>query len=322
MPEGTSSSGVLSAQAVLAAPLFSVGGKAATLARLIQEGIHVPDFFCLSSAAFVRHLTDNEIGWPESVNLTTDIGRLRALRDQIIEAPVPAPVSQPVLESYECLCSKKGHGKVAVRSSGGEEDSPQTSFAGQFTSLLGVEGSAELLDAVKECWASYLSDRSLRYRAQQDISLGRTPSFGVVVQALVFSEKAGVLFTEHPIEPELGISYIEANFGTGESVVGGLTTPDSITISRSTGEVVETNVARKRRMTLVALESKGSSEVEVEDFRRTSPVLTESEALEIFRVGIRIEQVMGGPQDVEWAFDSEGLWILQSRPLTASGRKS
>jgi phosphoenolpyruvate synthase/pyruvate phosphate dikinase len=322
MAEGSSFSEVLSPQGVLAAPLSSVGGKGATLARMIQKGIQVPDFFCVSSAAYVRHLSANEIGWPESVDLTTDIDLLRGVRAQIIEAPVPAAVRQQALEAYNCLCSKRGHGKVAVRSSGGEEDSASTSFAGQFSSLLGVEGSADLLDALKECWASYLSDRSVRYRAHQGIPLSPAPSFGVVVQALVFAEKAGVLFTEHPIDPDLDVSYIEANFGTGESVVGGLTTPDSITISRSTGEVVEQNVATKRRMTLVTLESKGSSEVEVEDFRRTSPVLTESEALEIFRVGFRIEQLMGAPQDVEWAFDPEGLWILQSRPLTAPGRKS
>jgi phosphoenolpyruvate synthase/pyruvate phosphate dikinase len=286
---------------------------------MAHEGIPVPDFFCLPSAAFARHLTENTIHWPESVNMSTDFERLRDLRAKILMAPVPEAVSRPALAAYDDLCSAAGHDKVAVRSSGGEEDSASSSFAGQFASILGV--STDLLDAVKECWASYLSDRSLRYRASQGIPLPGVPTFGVIVQAQVLSQKAGVLFTMHPLEPDLRVAYIEANFGTGESVVGGLTTPDAITISRSSGEVVESAIGTKRRMTMVSLEARGSSEVDVEESQRNLPVLSDSEAQAIFELGLRIEGLMGGPQDIEWAFDSQGLWILQSRPLTGPVRR-
>jgi len=168
---------------------------------------------------------------------------------------------------------------------------------------------------------SYLSDRSLRYRAGRGIPLGPVPSFGVIVQVQVFSQKAGVLFTVHPLEPSGGTCYIEANFGTGESVVGGLTTPDAVTVSRSNADVVEIHVATKRRMTSVSPESGGSRIVELADGRKDAPVLTGLEAQRIARMGLRIEDLLSGPQDVEWAFDSDGLWILQSRPITGLARE-
>ncbi len=169
---------------------------------------------------------------------------------------------------------------------------------------------------MKECWASYLSERSIRYRAGGGIPFGAVPGLGVILQVQVLSRKAGVLFTEHPLDPGGGTAYIEANFGTGESVVGGLATPDAITVARSTGDVVEARIATKRRMTSVSLESKGTALVDVEDDRRNAPVLTDLEAQAILQLGLRIEQLLGAPQDIEWAKDAERLWILQARPIT------
>jgi phosphoenolpyruvate synthase/pyruvate phosphate dikinase len=310
---------VLSRQEVLNAALSLVGAKAATLARMARQAVPVPDFFVITSDAFARHLATNRIAWPQSGSVSADVERLRGLADEIRGAPVPEIVSGPVLAAYKGLRSRSGHGRVAVRSSGAEEDSASDSFAGQFASILGVGGAAELLDAVKECWASYLSAASLGYRSSRGAQLGRAPGMGVIVQVQVFSQKAGVLFTVHPLEPDRDIAYIEANYGTGESVVGGLATPDAITVSRSSAEVLETTIATKRRMTSVSPDWKGSRVVDVEDSRRSSAVLTESEAQQIVQVGLDLESLLGGPQDIEWAFDAHGIWILQSRPVTTLG---
>jgi pyruvate,water dikinase len=297
----------------------SVGAKAATLARLAREGIPVPDLFVIASDAFTRHLADNDIAWPVREEALRDSGSLTALREDIRAAPMPEAIAQQVLAAYDRLRSASGHDSVAVRSSGSEEDSASASFAGQFASILGIAGPVELLDAVKECWASCLSDRSLRYRASRGTSLGPVPSFGVIVQVQVFPDKAGVLFTVHPMDPQSGSSYIEANFGTGESVTGGLATPDAVAVSRSNGAVTEERIATKRRMTVVSQGSSGSTVVEVDDARKRSPALTHSEAATIAETGRRIEELLGGPQDVEWAIDARGLWILQSRPITGPG---
>jgi phosphoenolpyruvate synthase/pyruvate phosphate dikinase len=319
MREGVPASEVLGQHDIPGVALESVGAKAATLARLAREGIPVPAFHVVASGAFNLHLADNGIAWPAPEEPLTDPGPLAALREDIRAAPMPEAITRQVLEAYDRLRSTSGHDSVAVRSSGNEEDSASASFAGQFASILGVAGPVELLDAVKECWASCLSDRSLRYRASRGASLGPAPSFGVIVQVQVFPDKAGVLFTVHPMDPQSGSSYIEANFGTGESVTGGLATPDAVAVSRSSGTVTEERIATKRRMTVVSPGSNGSRVVEVDDARKRSPALTHSEATGIVQTGLRIEALLGGPQDVEWAIDPGGLWVLQSRPITGPG---
>jgi pyruvate,water dikinase len=314
---------VVAQRDVAAAPLPAVGAKAATLARIADGGIPVPPFHVLSSGAFALHLAANDIRWPTSAEAFADAAHVAAVRDSIRKAPVPESVARPLLDAYEELCSASGHDQVAVRSSAGEEDSASASFAGQFSSILGVAGPAPLLDAVKECWASYLSARSLGYRAGRGIPFGDMPRFGVIVQVQVRAGKGGVAATVHPLEPDGDLLYIEANFGTGESVTSGLANPDAVSVSRSTLQVVDARIGTKRRMTRVAPEpSAGGSIVEdVDDDRRRSRVLTDAEARQIAETGLRLEELLHGPQDVEWAFDADSLWVLQSRPITALGRR-
>jgi pyruvate,water dikinase len=208
---------------------------------------------------------------------------------------------------------------VAVRSSAREEDAASVSFAGQFASVLNVEGPEATLEAVEECWASYLSDRSLAYRAAAGMPLDPEPTLAVVVQLQVFAEKAGVLFTAHPLDPDAGAALIEASFGTGESVVGGLATPDSVTVDRRSGEVVERVVGSKRQMTTASREAPGTALVPTDADRRSSPALTDAEARAVVEAGLRVEELLGGPQDVEWAIEDGRLWILQARPVTGQG---
>jgi pyruvate,water dikinase len=305
---------VLDQQQSRTAPLGSVGPKAATLARLADEGLPVPEFFVVPSTALSLHLEANGIAWPGSREATAESERLG---EELRAAPVPTTVTTPVLDAYDRLCLASGHSTVAVRSSGAEEDSASASFAGQFASVLGVQGNDALLEALKECWASCLSPKSLGYRAQRGIANGGEPRLAVIVQVQVFSKKSGVLFTVHPLEPRSDTACIEANFGTGDSVAGGLATPDTLTISRSDASVVEAHIGTKHRMTSVSPESKGTALLEVEEPERASAVLSDAEARELLQCGLRIEQFMGGPQDIEWAYDERRLWILQARPITA-----
>lgn len=286
-----------------AAPVKWVGAKAAALARLSEWGLQVPDFFVVSSEAFALQLTANGLTWPPS-------------EQACATGHVPDFVAADITAAYEQLCSAHANRHVSVRSSGADEDSEQDSFAGQFDSFLGVSGPVRVLEAVRKCWSSSLSARSAAYRSVRGLTLGSQPNFGVIVQTQIFSRKAGVLFTVHPMDPEAG--YLEANFGTGESVVGSLVTPDGITISRSSGRVVETRIGTKRRMTMVTKDSEGSRLVEIQESMRRQPVLTTGEAEELFHLALNIEQRVGQPQDVEWAIDDEGIWILQARPITAA----
>ena len=228
---------------------------------------------------------------------------------------MPAVVSESLVAASQALLPDDVDPLVAVRSSGATEDSGPASFAGQFTTALNVPGD-RLPKAVQECWASSLSATSLAYRRSKNIGLGAGPAFAVVVQAQVFPDKAGVLFTRHPLDPDGDAAYLEANFGTGESVVGGMVTPDSYTLSRSTGTVLESRIGSKKRMTVVSKSEPGSRVVETDTGLRSRPSLSAEEAERLLALGLGIERLMGHPQDIEWAFDARGLWILQARPQT------
>lgn len=307
---------------VAGGPLSVVGGKARTLARLRVAGIPVPDFFVITPAAFARHLAGNRIPWPAAdAGAPTTPEALAAACDRIERAPVPRPVTRAVLEAHAHLAPLPGGRQVAVRSSGAEEDTAGSSFAGLFRSILGVSGSGPLLEAVRSCWASYLSHAAMSYRLIRRVPLGAAPGLGVIVQQQVVSKRAGVVFTVHPLEPQRAVSCIEANFGSGESVVGGLATPDAITFSRSSGTMVSARIATKRRMTVLSPESHGTTLVDVGAGERKLPALSDAEAGQVFEMGLRIERILGCPQDIEWAFDDRGLWVLQSRPLTGATRE-
>jgi phosphoenolpyruvate synthase/pyruvate phosphate dikinase len=292
-----------------------VGGKAASLARLSALGLPVPGFFVVTSAAFDRHLTFNKLDWPTG----PESGPVDELRKRIARSPIPGEVLEPILASYAVLTGDGGSPAVAVRSSAAAEDSAAASFAGQFATELGVSGAA-VATAIRRCWASCLSEVSLSYRRRSGTPLGAGPGFAVVVQRQVFAERAGVLFTRHPLEPEGGVAYLEANFGTGESVVGGLVTPDSFSLSRSTGKVVESRIGSKKLMTLVSESDPGSRVADTDPAKRTMPAVSTEEAERILALGMEIEKLTGRPQDVEWAFDASGLWILQARPQTGAPR--
>lgn len=298
-------------QQALTAGLEQVGGKAASLARLAGTGVPVPDFFVVTSRAFEQHLEHNDLVWPVS----DDAEPIEQLSTRIETAAMPGAVHEALMHAYQELMPANLQPVVAVRSSGAGEDSGPASFAGQFTTTLGVAGSG-VARAVQDCWASCLSSASLAYRRSRGIALGTGPGFAVVVQAQIFADRAGVLFTRHPLEPRGDVAYVEANFGTGESVVGGMVTPDSVSVSRSTGKVLKVRIGSKNRMTVVSESERGSRVMETEPGRRNAQVLSGAEAEQLVGLGLRIEEQMGQPQDIEWAFDASGLWILQARPQT------
>lgn len=305
---------IYSPRELVGAALAEAGGKAASLARLSALPVPVPAFFVISWRALAAHLDAGGIGWdPEGL----DAQGWSDLRRAIAVSTIPRPVREQILTALRGLAP--GGEPVAVRSSAAGEDSSADSFAGQYVSILGVAGPESLLAAVRQCWASYVAEGVVAYRTGRSLQWPRRPDLAVIVQVQVLADKAGVAFTRHPVMPELDAVCIEANFGTGESVVGGMVTPDSALVTRSANEVQDYQVAGKRRMTVVSPGGGGSSVVEVEPERRRARALSDDEVREVARLALQIEDSFGGPQDVEWAIDPGGIWILQARPITTLG---
>ncbi|NIK61768.1 PEP/pyruvate-binding domain-containing protein [Kribbella shirazensis] len=195
-----------------------------------------------------------------------------------------------------------GDPAVAVRSSAANEDTPLASAAGQHDSFLGVQGIAAVVDAVRACRASVRSARATAYRQGAEV-----PPMAVIVQRHLDADASGVMFTG----PD-GDAVIEASWGLGPSTVEGRITPDRYEIT--TGSVTRT-IADKP--TALHRDSSRLVTRAVPAGRRRTPTLSDETAVHLADLGQQIANLLGAPQDIEWALTADHLWFLQTRPITA-----
>jgi pyruvate,water dikinase len=205
-------------------------------------------------------------------------------------------------------------GPLAVRSSAVDEDGAEASFAGQHLTLLNVPSSEQLGAALSEIWWSANSDSAISYR--QRVGLFTRPSVGVVVQALLDPESAGVMFTRNPINGE-DERMIEASWGLGEAVVAGQVIPDSYLIDRS-GEVLQ-RTAGYKKIAIRTLAEGGTFEQQVQPELVEQLCLDDGQLAELNGLADRCEQIYGPARDIEWAFAGGKLHLLQCRAVTRSG---
>jgi pyruvate,water dikinase len=205
-------------------------------------------------------------------------------------------------------------GPLAVRSSAVDEDGAEASFAGQHLTILGVPSSEEVGDAVREIWWSANSDSAITYRKRSNLFV--RPSVGVVVQALLDPETAGVMFTRNPITGA-DERVIEASWGLGEVVVAGRVIPDHFRISGS-GEVLERTPGQKKVAIRTAPDG-GTAEEEVAPELVERLCLDDDQLAELNALADRCEQVYGPARDIEWAIADGRLYVLQCRAVTRAG---
>jgi pyruvate,water dikinase len=234
----------------------------------------------------------------------------REIQDIVRGAPPWEDLAREIGDAYASLGSDVF---VAVRSSACAEDGEAASFAGQQETFLNVIGSSSVVASVVECWASFFSERALFYRLRK----GSLADLGmaVVVQRQIASDKSGVMFTTDPIRRRSDQMVIEAVFGLGEAVVSGLVTPDNYVVRR-TGTLKRVRIGRQSKMIVRHVDG-GTRTVELDDEIAGSQVLDETEIARLVEVGLEVESAFGMPQDIEWAFESDELVVLQSRPITA-----
>ncbi|MBC8092484.1 MAG: phosphoenolpyruvate synthase, partial [Pseudonocardia sp.] len=201
-------------------------------------------------------------------------------------------------------------GPVAVRSSATAEDLADASFAGQQDTYLNVNGADAVLAAVVDCWASLWTTRAMAYRRRQGPD---AVSIAVVVQRMVQAESSGVMFTANPANGRRDQTAISAAWGLGESVVGGIVSTDDLVVDAA--GVLSRHTADKREMTVYS--PTGTEQQPVPAQRRTAPVLDDAAAIELARLGTRIAEHFGAPQDIEWARADGAFSVVQSRPITA-----
>ena len=301
------------------ATLEAVGGKGASLTRMVGAGLAIPPGFHITTAAYRQFVAFNQLEPDILAALERiepdDPQALEAASQEIIQrfvqATIPADVTSEIVEAYTALSGTTP--AVAVRSSATAEDLPEASFAGQQESYLNISGAEALLEATRKCWASLWTARAISYRARQGIA-PENIALAVVVQILIDAEVSGILFTANPLNGQRDQMLLNASWGLGEAVVGGLVTPDTFTLEKSSGKVIKRQIADKL-VQIVRMES-GTREQSVPERLRRVPVISDEQAAELAHLGNRIDALYGMPMDIEWALAGGKFAILQARPIT------
>ena len=292
------------------------GGKGANLGEMTSAKINVPRGFVITADDYRDFLKENSIdifieneikksGNDEKVllNVADDF------RTKIKSGKFPTLLENAIREKYFNLGDNV---RVAVRSSATAEDLPDASFAGQQETYLNVRGLDDVLEQVRSCYASLWGNRAVSYRLHQGYGQSSV-SIAVIIQEMVESEKAGVLFTVNPVSKKENEMQINASYGLGESVVSGRVTADSYIVDKN-GEIIEVAIGSKE--TQIIYGEKNTVEVKVDDNDRKKRALNDTEISELIKSGLKIEKHYKMPMDIEWAIKDDEVYILQARAIT------
>jgi pyruvate,water dikinase len=276
------------------------GGKGASLARMRALGLPVPPGFVVPAHCLVEALGDGGAALRAAL---PDAARAQ----EIVAGAEPPPA---IDAAYGALGDDP---PVAVRSSATAEDSEAASYAGQQETYLHVRGAGAVRERVRDCWASFFSERAIFYRQRK----GSLDDLGmaVVVQRMVRSDVAGVLFTCDPVRGRRDRMVVEAVLGLGEAAVSGLVTPDHYVLKRD-GTVKRAQVA-VQPVAIVPVEAGGTEERELGEDEGGAQKLGDHHLRALAALGDDLERRLGGPQDIEWALEGGELFVLQARPVTA-----
>jgi pyruvate,water dikinase len=326
-----------------------VGGKNASLGEMISQlagaGVKVPGGFATTALAFRDFLSHNRLTERIADRLATlnidDVKALaeagREIRQWVAEAPLPARLETEVREHYARLAGESSSQiSVAVRSSATAEDLPDASFAGQQETFLNVVGIDQVLERIREVFASLYNDRAISYRVHKGFAHeGVALSAGIQRMCRSDLGAAGVMFT---LDTESGfpdVVFITSSYGLGETVVQGAVNPDEFYVHKPMLEAGRYPIIRRQLGSkLIKMEfdesagqdgAAGARSVRTVDTpvgQRARFSLEDDEIIELARYARIIEDHYGRPMDIEWGKDGKdgGLFILQARPETVKSQ--
>lgn len=310
-----------------------VGGKGANLGEMIQNGIPIPNGFIITSNAYYQFIEENKLKHKireklQNIDVENPVRLHEAsvyIKRLITHGKINESLAELILHYYNILSEEQKSGKkvlssfsgskllVAVRSSATAEDLPDASFAGQQATLLNIAGDASLLEAVRECWASLFEERAIYYRQTKKFDHFKV-GIAVPVQKMIESEKSGIMFTIDPTTNNKKIVVIEGIYGLGELIVQGSVTPDHYEVDKTALKIVKKHISiQDKKMVKAGRENKN---IKLEKKEGSRQKLKDSEILELAKLGKKIEHHYFFPQDIEWAIDSNAVYIVQSRPIT------
>ncbi len=321
-----------------------VGGKNSSLGEMIQHlskaGVSVPDGFATTAEAYREFLAHEGLADRINAQLSAldvdDVQTLaktgKAIREAVIKAPFPAALEKEIRAAYQQLLDQAGvEISVAVRSSATAEDLPDASFAGQQETFLNVRGIEDVLEKMKEVFASLFNDRAIAYRVHQGFAHAKV-ALSAGIQRMVRSDlgAAGVMFT---MDTESGFRdavFITSSYGLGEAVVQGAVNPDEFYVYKpglkaKRPAILKRGLGEKaKKMVYANSGGKAVEFVPVSEAERRQFSLNDADIADLATQAMTIEAHYGRPMDIEWGKDGiDGkIYILQARPETVKSRAS
>lgn len=298
-----------------------VGGKGANLGEMTQAGFPVPNGFAVTVWAYDLFLDENDLrAYLKDILSKLDVTDSDELdiasakiQNKIKRSKVPVGVAKEIISSYKKLSGVFNKAQVAVRSSATAEDLPSASFAGQQATYLNVQGDNNLIQAVRDCWASLFTARAIFYRVQNKVNHEKV-KISVMVQKMIQSEVSGVMFSINPVTNDKDRIVVDAVWGLGEMIVQGSVVPDHYVVQKDTFDILSKEVSDQS----VQLTKIGgiTKETEVPRNKRDLQKITNEEIIKIAKLGDKLQKHYFFPQDVEWAKDGKDIYIVQTRPIT------
>jgi rifampicin phosphotransferase len=303
------------------------GGKGWQLGLMARYGLPVPDGFIVPAAACRQALYDSGLlAMIEEAEQANDVGSIiEACHADLQAWDMPLELDHAIADA---IAGKAWENlPLVVRSSGTAEDSEQASFAGIHLTRLNVRGTAAVLQAVRDVWASLWTPQAVAYRTRFGISHAEA-GMAVVVMPLLEAEAAGIAFSCDPRTGRDDRVVIHAQWGLGESLVAGEADGDEYLLQESPDDAhlvaTESRTGSKLRRT-IALEHGGTSSANVDPALAQGRVLTDIQALalgELVRDAAFALDMAQPFYDIEWVWDGRQFWLVQARPVTAIARNT
>jgi pyruvate,water dikinase len=300
-----------------------VGGKGANLGEMYNLGIPVPNGFVVTSSAYFQFIKDNNLKSKISDILKiTDVDQpdqllsaSKKIKSLIKKSPLSDDLAFEIMANYKKLSGFLGisNASVAVRSSATAEDSADASFAGQQETFLNVIGESNVVNRVRDCWASLFTPRSIFYRVKKKYDHFKV-GVAVPIQKQIQSEISGIMFTVNPVSNNKNQIIVETIWGLGEYIVQGQVTPDQIILDKSNWSIVSKNHVTQDVMLIKS--DNETHEVSVPKTKQKKIKITDAVAIKIAKIGQKLHNHYGKPQDVEFAIYKDQVYIVQTRPIT------
>ncbi len=317
-----------------------VGGKNASLGEMIrnlgEKGVNVPGGFAITAYAYKYMIEKAGVDVKikeilsdlDTHNVNNLAERGKKIRQLIKNTPIPPELEEEIRNYYREMEQRYGKNvDVAVRSSATAEDLPDASFAGQQETFLNVRGEQDLLEKVRDCFASLFTNRAISYRTDKGFD-HFSVYLSVGVQKMVRSDLAssGVMFTIDTESGFLNAAYITGAYGLGENVVQGTVNPDQFYVFKPTLKngfkpILEKKLGSKDKRLVYS--EKGTVQKEVDQQERQKFVIDDDELIILAKWASIIEEHYQKPMDIEWAKDglTGDLYIVQARPETVHSQK-